>query len=718
MRLSKFIILSLFILTLIPVSPTVDTVKIPNSPATVVDGAVTHEWAVEFVLVNYDSEVIDVDTLLESLPTTRDFTNSKIHIHYDISYHVTFADASYAEAVKQAMLDNSINGSDTGTMLNESALVYQKAHLDEPQRIFYPRAGRAIDGDKMEQWFLDNPYVTPPQMGYTFYLLNYSMFDSSDHSLEHWFDYHPVDPDSGRPQDFFRLEWDNDLNPDVKFQFPGFGGKRGNIYVLDPSADNWYLKWARIWWDDPPYDGDPLCTFMDMDTLVESLDLSDPADADNLTSYIADYIYDPINYLFFPYLHDPIEYVSNGRLKSLIFCMDVDNGVSVDSLRWVTNAEMQREHLTQLIPFINWTVDVEYLDINDYPDWESLFWDYATVDNGVTVADGGPMFDAIYTNMRPNYITGASDTAEVFGVVFIKKNMVMQYAGRTFTGLGGGGQTVIWKSWERYYLSDGVTPKAGVSTIQLHETMHAIGFGHTWTTHHYAGDFSSSPMGYFSFHNGTSVYDQNWAQSTYLDQMIVQVSDDILVMKNTVDMDNSRVAEAYNRAMSLIDTGSELLDQMDWQGSYEALQQAEQWISRMQAADEDSTPPVIVDWGISGGSIRDDFVVWVDATDDRSGIYSVEVHLTAGFTSEVKNCVFNGSYWVADFDAIPPDVDPVIFRITVLDNGLNEAYQEFTITGSTIVTPPLIPPVTIIVGVSVAIVAAVVILYIRRRGSQ
>ncbi|MCF2137650.1 MAG: hypothetical protein K9W43_10515 [Candidatus Thorarchaeota archaeon] len=722
MRYHVILLLVLFVMPMVPVTANhADrAITSPMVLSALSDGKVDHSWTVEFVLVNYDANVIDTNLMTTNLPHTRDYTTADVHIHYDITYNFHYANVTWSAALEQVMLTNSVNSSETGTWLNETALVYQKEHPDEPQRIFYPRAGRSIDADVVEQWLLDHPYVTPPKMGYIFYLLNFSKFDSTDHALEHWFDYHPIDPDSGRLQDFFRLEWDNDLNAGVKFEFAGFGGKRGNIYVLDPSADEWYLKWARIWWNDPPYSNCPLSTFMDMDSYVQTLDLTTPSDAAKLVSYIAGYVYDPVSYLFFPTLHSPTKYVSNGRLRALVFDMDVKNGVSVDSLRWVTNAKMQQEHLTQLIPFINWTVDVDYLDIDSYTDWKTLFWSHASTSGGLTVADGGSMFDAIYTQMRPHYVTGASNTAEVFGVVFIKKNMVMEYAGHYFTGLGGGGQTVIWKSWERYYLSDGVTPKAGVSVIQLHESMHAIGFGHTWSTPHYAGDFSSSPMGYFSFHNGTSVYDQNWAQSTYLDQMIVKVAKDLETTWNSVSDENeTRAWTAYQTASKYLNHGLSALNSMDWSAAYQLLLKAKMWTDIIPITKQDSTPPSIVSWDmISDNSVYDDFVIQVQVTDADSSVLSVEIQLTVDSVVVTKNCTFENGRWVASFDALSTSVHSVTMLITALDRGLNEASLSATLVsdGATgVPSPPLQLEFILIIGSIAAVICVVIIILHRRR---
>jgi hypothetical protein len=97
--------------------------------------------------------------------------------------------------------------------------------------------------------------------------------------------------------------------------------------------------------------------------------------------------------------------------------MDVQNGVSVDSLRWVTNAEMQTAHLEELLPFISWDVEVDFLDIDDYPSWNSLFWDYAVLNGNTTLVDGLGLFYAISDQMRPQYINVDSTDVELFGVI-------------------------------------------------------------------------------------------------------------------------------------------------------------------------------------------------------------------------------------------------------------------------------------------------------------
>ncbi|MFW9927438.1 MAG: hypothetical protein ACFFDM_11855, partial [Candidatus Thorarchaeota archaeon] len=377
-----------------------------------------------------------------------------------------------------------------------------------------------------------------------------------------------------------------------------------------------------IWWSEEIVTEYDFWT-QDLEDKVASLNLAIPADVDSLNVYLHECIWDPINQLFFPYQHQPASYVQSGTLKGLVFCMDVDAGISVESLKWITDAEMQRAHLTELYPFINWTVDIEFLDISEDSAWSSLFWMYATIEpDGTTVADGLAMFNAIYDVMKPIY-TEDDGNINVFGVIFIKQQMEMQAYGRTYTGLGGNGQTVIWKSWERYYRPDGVTPKDGISVVQLHETMHAIGFHHSWQHERYSSDFSWSPMGYFAIHNGTSTFDKNWVQGTYLDQMEALLWDELLHRPQTLydrpetDLAEQRAAEAFN-------TAREFYNQMDWMAAYNALLDAKDWIRRVYSSIMDTTPPTINAWGTIPEDIgTQDFLYWADVTDDFSGIENV-----------------------------------------------------------------------------------------------
>jgi len=670
---------------------------------------ITRNWTVQFVLINYNQDYIDTEALLEGFPSERLHDADPISIEYTIEYDLVFASESYEEEVRQFMLDNSINGSDTGTTLDEAALQYQKNNIDEPQRIFYPRDGRSINGTVLENWFAENPYVDPPGLGYMFYLLNFSEFDTSDHELEHWFDYSPMDPDTGEIQNWFRLEWDNALNPDVMFQYPGIGGQH-NIYILDPSADQWYLRWARIWWDtitDYEY------MSIDLDEKTMSLDLSTQAGVDDLTSYLFEYMYDPVTRLMFPkspmnQQNDVTAFVDSGYLKCLVIAMDVAEGISIDSLRWVTNADMQKHHLEELFPFIEWEVDVEFLDIDDSPTWTNLFWDYAEVVDGKTIVDGYGMFEAIRNQFRPQYVDVNDENINVFGVVFIKQDMEMHVYGRQYTGLGGGGQTVIWKSWDRYYRSDEVTPKEGISSIQLHETMHAIGLGHIWSTDHYTSDFSRNVMGYYGRFNGTGRYEQNWVQSTYLDQLEGHLILDFNSISPEAGEDvNTRTALAEQKVVSALSLAREFYNSMDWWNCYLELLNAGSWISILSWTIYDDEAPEIIKWGLDGNPALGNTTVWATVLDDLSGVKTVDVHVSFGEGSEyVYPCSYSSGNWTTTIEQIPVDITVRIW-VEAQDKGLNIGQSDELTYGN-----PYLPynPLTDLLVISSLMIAAIVVI--------
>ncbi len=719
MRRTLVLVITIFFLVTIPYSyETTSTQTIETTTLSQGLVPIVRDWTANIVIVGYDPAYIDETILLQGMPTVRDYYPEDLHITYNIDYTIAYADSTYVDDLRQEMLDNSINGTDTGTRLNESALSYQKINLDEPQRIFYPRSGRVIDGYAIEDWLEENPYMIPPTLGYTLYLVNFSEFDSEDHSLEHWYDYHPIDPDTGEKQDWFRLEWDNSMNPNVTMDYPFFGG-RYNTFVVDPSAHQWYLKWCRIWWSEDIFTEYDFWT-QDLEDKVGFLNLAIPADVDALNVYLRECIWDPINLLFFPYQHQPASYVESGTLKALVFAMDVATGTSVESLEWVTDAEMQKAHLEELYPFIPWTVDVEYLDFRNEPDWESLFWTYASIDsNGTTIADGYNMFYVIRSLMRPSYVAD-DDNINVFGVVFIKKQMEMHADNRTYTGLGGGGQTVIWKSWERYYRPDGITPKDGISSIQLHETMHAIGFHHTWQHEHYSSDFSFGPMGYFAFHNGTSTFDKNWVQGTYLDQMESELWINFLEEQGKLGVaERPETYVAEQAASDAFDKAIELYNVMDWLGAYDALEDARDWTKRMLYSTLDDTPPAIDAWGTEPLEIgSDNFTYWAHVTDNLAGVENVTLYVQIDQSGIYELPMsYDGNNW---FILVPAASYTLNLTMWVIawDWGMNMV-EGGKITALVNTEPPPFTPDFIMTLTIMACVAAVVIvvgvLVIRRR---
>ncbi|MGD9397454.1 MAG: hypothetical protein PVJ05_13555, partial [Candidatus Thorarchaeota archaeon] len=176
----RAVVICISLLLILAITPTYSSNEVTKTSQVILsqDPSVERNWTTNIVVVGYEEALIDETILLGGLPTVRDYYADEVHITYNIDYEIAYADTAYVANLRQEMLDNSINGSETGTWLDETALTHQKNNPDELQRIFYPRDGRVIDGYAIEDWLEANPFITPPDLGYTLYLVNFSEFDA------------------------------------------------------------------------------------------------------------------------------------------------------------------------------------------------------------------------------------------------------------------------------------------------------------------------------------------------------------------------------------------------------------------------------------------------------------------------------------------------------------------------------------------------------------
>ncbi|MHA2177297.1 MAG: hypothetical protein ACXAAK_03010, partial [Candidatus Thorarchaeota archaeon] len=276
---------------------------------------------------------------------------------------------------------------------------------------------------------------------------------------------------------------------------------------------------------------------------------------------------------------------------------------------------------------------------------------------------------------------------------------VMYLADETYTGLGfsgpDGGQTLVCKSITRYYQADNVTPREGVSAIQLHETMHSLGFSHTWVNDHYASDFSYGPMTYFAYHNGSSSFDRNWAQGTYLDQMEAQLWNDFQVRR--VVLDDSAYPKAFmaeEQALKYFHLARMAYDQMDWMEAYLSLTKANDWSRRMLYGASDNTLPLINDWGteyVSG----DQFLYWAHIT-DQSGIENVTLFIQTDY-DEIT--IYPCSQTYNNWSVVVPEIDHpyhVDIWLVAFDWGMNMVEGGYITISSRF--PPIPPPMNNLIG--------------------
>ena len=462
--------------------------------------SVVHTFSLNVVFVGFQEEVVDTSFIDVNVEKNYpyDYENYTIEHNFDVNYY--FSNNSYYLALQTFILDNSINASDATSKLNTTALQLQRS-TGQKMSIFLPQSGRAIDAVAVEEWFVANPYGPGSDNSYWFYVMNFTEFDSPDHSLEHWYNVTELDFEANRSRDFWRLEWDNSLNPDVKFPYACFTSN-SRVFFIDPSAFQWYLTWTRIWWglsvSGPKYQ----YYYEDLDAFLASHDVGTSQGKTALAYYLAGWIEDGLSNLLAPELWVSTE-ISKARSMSIQVKMlnnASDSGYSNQFMSWIINATLAEEAIADLAPFLNISVVVDFWNLSDYPILKTIF-EGAVIDkiDGWTYYDGYQVWDDIYAVRELYFDFDAADIV-ITGYVFLEKNMSMLVYGGEYTGLGGSGQILVMKEVGRYFQDDGVSPKSGLGLVFIHEAGHNLGFPHTFT--HgvaYVGDFAFDVMGYYPY---------------------------------------------------------------------------------------------------------------------------------------------------------------------------------------------------------------------------
>jgi hypothetical protein len=179
-----------------------------------------HQWLeIAVVFLNFDHELLNFGAF--NLP---DILWGVDIFDYRVDYSFYEANDSY-ETELLNFIDsisdpNAVTSKLNLTALNEQAI---DGHLED---IFEIQNGTAIPAEEMEEWFHSHPYELSSD--YCYYVLNLTKFDTTDHSMEHWFSVKELDVDSGIQRHWWRNEWDFPLNFDASFPFVGYGHKYRN----------------------------------------------------------------------------------------------------------------------------------------------------------------------------------------------------------------------------------------------------------------------------------------------------------------------------------------------------------------------------------------------------------------------------------------------------------------------------------------------------------
>jgi len=496
-EMEKLYFLSL-VLLLIPIIPIGGNIKGSGDAQNL--STIVHTVPINVVFVGFKEEVVDANFIDLNIQKSHQFSHGDYTMHYNFNVSYRFANSSYYTTLRTFILANSVNGTDTTSALNATALQTQKA-TGTKMSIFLSQSGRAINAVAVEEWFAANPYVAGLESSYWFYVMNFTEFDSPDHSLEHWYNTTELDFEANNMRDFWRLEWDNALNLNIKFPYACFTSQ-SRVFFIDPSAFQWYLTWARIWWglsvSGPKYD----YYYEDLDEFLATHDVGTSQGKTDLAYYLAGWIDDTVGNMLGPDLWTSIDTskAESMSIQVLVLNNASDSGYSNEVMRWIINSTFAEEAIADLAPFIDVEVIVEFQNLSNYPQLEAIF-DEAVIEKqtGWTYYDGYQVWDGLYSVRNAYFNLSAADVV-INGYVFLEKNMSMMIYGGEYTGLGGGGQILVMKEVGRYFQEDGISPKSGLGLVLIHEAGHNLGFPHTFI--HgvaYAGDFAFDVMGYYPY---------------------------------------------------------------------------------------------------------------------------------------------------------------------------------------------------------------------------
>ena len=536
--------------------------------------SLSHTIDLNVVFVGYDNEVVDTEAIDAEICKHYElyYSDAALSYEFDVDYH--FTDLPYYQALRSFMLQNAEADAWT-SRLNETALQIQRDTWTK-MSIFLNQSGTAIDASAVEDWFANNPFTEG--QSYNFYVLNFTDFDSPDHSVEHWYTITDYDLEANSIRDFWRLEWDNPLNPNVRFPFPGFSSTH-RLFYLDPSAFQWYLAWARIWWElevaGPKYQ----YYYQDLDEFLATHDVSNPEGQLSLAQYLAGWIDDVLRNDFAPYFMylDGPPLIESLSLQILVLNNASEYDYTNERMAWILNPSLVENSVMNLLPYLDFQISVTFVDLADYPMIEWILNScIISEEDGWTYIDGVSLFFYLYF-VRELYFDFTAAELVVNSFVFLLKDASMMFAGQEFTGLGGGGQSLILKSVDRYFREDGITPKSGLGLVMIHELGHNLGLPHTFQLNLHAGDFIHDVMGYYPYSYDFSRLRADVMRRTIVDKRLLDLLDKLVQDEYFYGQrEPSAVIDAlFDRIDEKLDEILETYDQMAYLDAYHMVTEAE-----------------------------------------------------------------------------------------------------------------------------------------------
>ncbi len=446
--------------------------------------------------LGFDQDIIDEEAIEDKLPSylTKSDVNygtTQLNFNYDFEH----LDDLYVNGLKNYILTTGINGSGVGFSLNTTKL-NEDIISGERTDVFLPEDGLVADAEDVEKYistFIHTPVLETS--GYTLYFLNFSSFDTPDHSLEHWYNVDKISFDTNETV----THWFGGYDEIPSRPTLGWGGEHHFCYI-DLSSRSWYFDWLLTAWTAFYPGAFSYYDYPDIDTLIQIHDPYTPAGQEILTTYIADWLYSYLGNVFSAYFSDD-QIGESYSLQVKVFDNLTNNGFTAEEIEWVISESRMFSQLEMDLPWINWEVSVDYVQLTDYPELYDEIASYIHEDvNGLYVEVMEGLFYYLSNNLVYHFDFDAADTV-LPSYFFLTDEISFKYNGVSFAGLGGMGWEILLGTQNSIFKdADPSQPRRGYSAVMIHELGHSLGLPHPHSsTYGWGSSFFKDVMNYFSF---------------------------------------------------------------------------------------------------------------------------------------------------------------------------------------------------------------------------
>jgi len=412
----------------------------------------------------------------------------------NFNFEFNYVDETNRQGLEDYINSTAVNGTDTGYELNITKL-YEDFASGNRSDIFIPRDGMSIDADLVNEYLYQNLYQDPPadEPGYTLFLMNFSIFDTPDHLLEHWYDTYGTSIDANETVTW----WYSGYRNISKRAAMGWGGKYRFAYI-DLSSRSWYLDYVINAWSSLGIGNPSYYNYPDMDNLTQTHDPTTPIGNEKLTQYLADWINSYIGNVFSGPCYDP-PLGKSISLQVKVLNNLTNNGYPEEDLQWCISKHRIKNQLDNDFPWIDWSIEIEWVELTDEPD----LFDYIQTNtqediDGKYIEVSSGLFFVLQNELDSHFDMNAAD--EVLPCYFFLTNDVaFRWYGTSFAGLGGMGWEILKASQYSIFEEGNVSrPMRGMSAVMIHELGHSLGLPHPHSSYGWGSSFVEEVMSYFS----------------------------------------------------------------------------------------------------------------------------------------------------------------------------------------------------------------------------